>query len=101
MLQLWWMWRRMTNQINKIGWDEALKIANNEIFFVKRRKNNLLLNDYQINVLNSCGINYCNYFSMKELLFAVLEYLNNNDNDELEFVSEQIDEYVYYVEVNK
>lgn len=84
-----------------ISLDEAIKIENLDNVLFKRRENKMLLNDYQINVLNRNGINYLKYSNYKNLLFDIEELLNDNYDEELDSVSKFISEYVYYNETNK
>lgn len=87
--------------IMAISLDEAIKIENLDNVLFKRRENKMLLNDYQINVLNRNGINYLKYSNYKNLLFDIEELLNDNYDEELDSVSKFISEYVYYNETNK
>ena len=87
--------------IMAISLDEAIKIENLDNVLFKRRDNKMLLNDYQINVLNRNGINYLKYSNYKNLLFDIEELLNDNYDEELDSVSKFISEYVYYNETNK
>ena len=85
----------------KIDFDEAIKIANIDNIILKRRNNGFLFSDYQIDVLNRNGINYLNYCNMHELLFDIEELLNNDYDDELDLVSSQISELLYYNDTKK
>ena len=89
--------------INKkeISVDEAIKFANYENLLLKRRENNILLSDYQISVLNRNGVNYKNFGSVRELLFEIENCLDDNYDEELDMVSSQISEYIYYYETKK
>lgn len=68
----------------------------------KMRNNNLLLSDYQINILKRNQIDYSKCNNMMELSFQIEEALNNSYevDIELEEVSRQIDEYRYYNEIH-
>lgn len=81
--------------------DDAIKYVNVENDFLKRRKNNLLLSNRQIEILTRCGINYEKYNDLSALLFDIEECLNNEDDYELEEVSKQLAEIHYYSETNK
>ena len=70
-------------------------------FFLKRRDNGILLSDYQISVLDRNNINYKNHNNLSSLLFEIEEFLNEEENDELEEVSRQLAEIHYYSETNK
>ena len=84
----------------EISLDEAIKLADYDNLLLKHY-NNLLLNDYQISVLTNNGFNYNNYGSMQELLFDIEEYLNEEYNEELDLVSNQIAEMIYYRDTKK
>jgi len=81
--------------------NEAIQFADFEKLLLKRRENNMLLNDYQVAILSRNGINYNNYFNMKELLFAIEECLDDNYDEELDLVSSQISEFLYYKDTKK
>ena len=74
-----------------------------EEHILKERSNQLLLTDYQVEVLKRNQIDYENYPSTKSLLFRLEEELNENpDVDyELELLSEELSERSYYNETNK
>ena len=81
--------------------NEAINLLNIEQDFLKRRDNGILLSDYQISVLDKNHINYKNHGNLSSLLFEIEEYLNDEENDELEEVSRQLAEVHYYSETNK
>lgn len=80
---------------------DAINYANNDSIILKRRENNLLLSDFQIDVLKSNGIDYLNYSNLSLLLFDIEEMLNANFDDNLDLVSSQISEMLYYNSTNK
>lgn len=84
-----------------INVEDAIELSKVESDFLKRRESGLLLSDYQISILNMCDINYKNHSNLSSLLFEIEEYLNNEENDELEEVSRQLAEIHYYSETNK
>lgn len=86
---------------DNIDINEAIEIADIDSIVMKRRENNLLLNDYQIEVLKLNGINYLEYCNMKELLFKIEECLDDNFDEELDIVSNQLSEFIYYNESKK
>ena len=90
---------RINNE--EINVAEAIAFADNEKLLLKRRKNNFLLSDYQIFILNKNGINYNNYSNINNLLFDIEEYLYNNYDNELDLVSSQIAELIYYKDTKK
>ena len=81
--------------------EEAIKLSNVESAFMKQRSNGLLLSDYQIDILTRNNIDYKKYSNMSSLLFEIEEYLNEEEDDELEEVSRQLAEIHYYNETNK
>ena len=85
----------------EISFEEALEIANTDELLLKRRKNGFLINDFQIGVLKNNGIEYQQYASISELLFDIMEVLNENYDDELDLVSSQIAELIYYKDTKK
>ena len=89
--------------INKteISLDEALMFANHNELLLKRRNNNILLSDYQVSILNRNGINYTNFSNIRELLFEIDNCLDDFFDDELDLVSQQLSEYIYYNETKK
>ena len=89
--------------VNKteISLNEAMKLANHDELLLKRRDNNILLSDYQVSVLSRNGINYNNFRNIKELLFEIENCLDDYFDDELDMVSQQLSEYIYYNETKK
>jgi len=81
--------------------NDAVNFADYDKLLLKRRENNLLLSDYQINVLKNNGICYEKYRNVEELLFDIDEYLMNNYDDELDYVGLQIAELTYYKDTKK
>ena len=65
------------------------------------RENGMLLSDYHVEVLKRNGINYLEYGSIRDLLFAINDILEEDDNDELEEAAKDLDEKNYYKNVNK
>ena len=72
------------------------EIMGNEKTFLKRRGNNLLLSDNDIEILNNNNINYLDYRTLSELLFAITEVLEENVDPQLEELSIKLGEYNYY-----
>ena len=89
--------------INKkeVSINEALEYSDFDNLLLKRRDNNLLLSDYQVSVLSRNGINYNSYSSVRELLFEIEACLDDYFDDELDIVSSQIQEFIYYNETKK
>ena len=84
-----------------INIDEAIKFADYQKQLLRHFDNGILLSDYQVDVLKKNGFNYNNYGSMEELLFDIEEYLNDDYDDELDNVSNQIAELIYYRDTKK
>jgi len=91
----------MNSNISDITLEKAIKFANLEQTILKRRQNNFLLSDVQISVLQRNGINYLKYSKIKDMLFDIEEILNEEYDDELDVVSAQLAEFIYYNETNK
>lgn len=66
-----------------------------------KRYGNLVLTPYQVDILNKYSINYNDFNNLNELIYYLEEYLNNNNNEELDMISEQLSEYNYYHNTNK
>ena len=85
----------------EISVNDAINFSNYEELLIKHRKNGILLSDYQVSVLKNNGFDYMKYTNMQELLFEIEEYLNDEFNDELDLVSNQIAELIYYRDTKK
>ena len=85
----------------EVSLEQALSYVENENIILRRRDNGFLFSDFQISVLCKNGINYEKYSNMQELLFDIEECLNNNYDDELDLVSSQIAELLYYKDTKK
>lgn len=86
---------------SKINLEEAVRIAEIDKIILKRRTNNFLLSDYQIDVLNSNNIDYLKYSNIHDLLFDIEEILNIDFDPQLDNLSREIQEYIYYHETKK
>ena len=89
--------------INKkeISINEAINFANYENLLLKRRENDMLLSDYQITILRRNNIDYKKYVSIRELVFEIENLLDEDYDEELDLVSSQLAEYIYYKETKK
>lgn len=68
----------------------------------KKRNNNLVLRDSQIEILKKYNINYEAHTSLKSLIFEIEEILNyETDLEDLEQLSEELEEMSYYYYTNK
>ena len=61
---------------------------------------NLVLTDYQMDILNKNGIDVTKFKSNHELIYYLENILNSTSNDELENVSLELSEMYYYNNVN-
>lgn len=84
-----------------INLEEAIQVEDIDNVILKRRKNGILLSDYQISVLNRNNIDYNNYSNIHDLLFDIEELLNDDYDDELDLISSQLAEFIYYNETKK
>ena len=67
--------------------------------FLKVRENGLLLTDNQVNTLERFNIDASKCQSMTELLYMIDEC--GEDDEELEYLAEQLAERNYYENINK
>ncbi len=77
------------------------EIMGTEKTFLKRRKNGLMLSDEDIEILKRNAIDYLEYHNLEELVFAISEALNEEENEELELLNMKLGEYNYYNYTNK
>lgn len=84
----------------EVSIDDAIKLADLDNYLIKRNNNATILDDNMINILKKNGINYYEYSDMHLLLFEIESLLNDDYDDELDMVSKQIQEYIYYNETN-
>ena len=71
---------------------------------LKNLDNGLLLSDAHIEILERYGFDYHKYGSIKELIFDIEEYLNeegDSDCGDLDWVSADLSERDYYTNTNK
>lgn len=86
---------------NNISFDDAIKLAEVDKHLFKRRENSLLLNDFQISILERNGINYLDYTNIGDLLYQIENSLDNNYDDELDYIGMQLAEIMYYNNTKK
>lgn len=68
----------------------------------KKRKNNLVLRDSQIEILKKYNIDYEKHTNLNSLIFEIEEILNyETDLEDLENLSEELQEMNYYNYTNK
>ena len=87
--------------MKNINFDKAIEYANVDNLLLKKRNNVMHLSDFQIDILKKNGFDYLKYTNIKEMLFDIEEYLYDEYDDELDLVSSQIYEYIYYKDMNK
>ena len=89
--------------INKkdISINEAIQFSDYGRLLLKRRENSMLLSDYQVSILNRNGIDYKKFGNMRDLLFEIENCLDNDFDEELDIVSSQLAEYIYYTDTKK
>lgn len=90
-------------QINneEISINDAFVESDTLNIILVRRENGLLLSNYQVDVLKRNGLDYLKYGNIHDLLFDIEECLYDNYDDELDLVSSQLSEFVYYNETKK
>ncbi len=81
--------------------EDAVNFANIDNILLKRRKNYMLLSDYQVDVLKRNNIDFLKYTDIKQLLFDIEELLNSEYDEELDLVSSQLAELSYYRDTKK
>ena len=77
------------------------EIMGTEKSFLKRRSNGLMLSDEDISILERNNINYLEYSNLEQLIFAISERLDEEENDELDALNIKLGEYNYYNYTNK
>lgn len=86
---------------SEIDINQAIDFADYGSSLLKRRDNGMLLSDYQVDVLKKNGLNYLNYGSIQTLLFDIEDILNDDYDEELDIISSQLAEYIYYKDTKK
>lgn len=76
-----------------------IKVISDDNYY--KKVGNLLLSDYQIEILNNRGIDLNKFNSNHDLIYYLESILNNMSDEELEQVSEELSEIYYYNDVNK
>lgn len=85
----------MDDRIREI--EESLKHPN----FLTKQQNGLLLNKHQIEVLDRFKIPWQNYSTYLSLVYIVEEVLLEVENEDLEKIASELQEFSYYNEVKK
>ena len=68
---------------------------------LNRIKNNIYLSNKQIDVLKKYNIDYLKYNNLSDLIFDIEEILNEYLYDDLDIVSQELQEFNYYNNTNK
>lgn len=85
----------------EVSVNEAIQFSNYDNLLLKHRNNGLLLSDYQLDILKRNDFDINKYSSMQELLFDIEDYLNEEYDLELDLVSSQLAEFIYYRDTKK
>ncbi len=85
----------------EVSVNEAIHFSNYDNLLLKHRNNGLLLSDYQLDILKRNDFDINKYSSMQELLFDIEDYLNEEYDLELDLVSSQLAEFIYYRDTKK
>ena len=85
----------------EVSVNEAIQFANYDNLLLKHRSNGLILSDYQLDILKRNDFDINKYSSIQELLFDIEEYLNEEYDSELDSVSSQLAEFIYYRDTKK
>lgn len=80
----------------------SFNLMGNEKSFLKKY-NNIYISEEQYNILKKYNIYVEKYNNIKELIYDIEQCINNSLDDiqDLEWVSQTLDEYNYYNNVNK
>ncbi len=78
--------------LDNINWEDNKRIKVND---------NINLTKYQISILKKNNINYESINSLNNLIYLINDVLNENDDEELEFVLEELSERNYYENTKK
>lgn len=85
----------------EVSVESAIKFSNQDNILLNRRDNGMLLSDYQISILKRNGIDYMKFNNIRELLFDIENSLDDYYDDELDLVSSQLAEFIYYCDTKK
>ncbi|MBO5182873.1 MAG: hypothetical protein J6B64_00510 [Bacilli bacterium] len=90
-------------KINKQEIDKYIQSTINDNKFNKI--NNIYLSNRQVRILNKYNIGYQNVIDIRQLIFKVEEFINENylcqDMEDLENLSQELAEFNYYYNTNK
>lgn len=74
---------------------------NMEKRFIKYNKNNIVLTGEQIEILNQYNIDYTKCKSINELIFLIERNIDDDNYNDLDYVSSSLAEFNYYHNTNK
>lgn len=86
---------------NDYGDNMDFNLEEAEKRFIKYNKNNIVLTGEQIDILNEYNIDYTNCKSMSELLFLIERNIDDDNYDDLEWLSSNLAEFNYYHNTDK
>jgi len=89
----------MTNIMTNDEIEELVGLKDNDKNFLKARKNGLFLTDNQVSTLNRYNIDTDKCGSMSELLYMIDQI--DDDDEELNYLADQIAEANYYQNTRK
>lgn len=69
--------------------------------FIKYNKNNIVLTGEQIEILDEYGIDYTKCKSINELIFLIERNIDDDNYNDLDYVSSSLAEFNYYHNTNK
>ena len=64
---------------------------------LKKYGDNIVINDYEISVLNKCNIDVTKCKTLAEVLLLIDRYLDDEEYDEVDFVANNLNERLYYM----
>ena len=86
---------------NEVNIDNLMDEINIDKIILKHRNNGLLLSDYQISVLKRFDIDYSKFSNSKELMYNIEDVLDECYDEELDLISSQLAELIYYTDTKK
>jgi len=69
--------------------------------FIKYNKNNIILTGEQVDILNEYNIDYTKCSSITELINLIERNIDDDNYDDLDWVSQSLAEFNYYHNTNK
>lgn len=81
--------------------DFNIEDLTSEKYFYNKINDKYYLSEYHMEILRRNGIKYEEFGSLKELTFFIADVLLDEDNEELDALLRELDEFYYYHFVNK